>query len=49
MSGDEPEEIQTIKYSIKEAQNLIDDVNSPLAEARCVMGLMYALKKVAKS
>ena len=49
MSGGEPEEIQTIKYSIKEAQNLIDDVNSPLAEARCVMGLMYALKKVAKS
>lgn len=46
LSGDEPEEIKTRRYTVEEALTLINDEHSPLVEARCVMGLIYALKKL---
>ncbi len=45
-SGDEPEEISTQKFSKEEALDLVENENSPLSDARCVMGLHLALQRI---
>lgn len=44
--GDEPEPIEIIKVSPKEAKELIFDVDSPLTEARAIAALTLSMNKL---
>ena len=44
--GDEPEPINIVKVSPKEAKDLIFDVDSPLKEARAIASLTLAMNKL---
>ena len=46
LDGDEPEPINIVKVSPKEAKDLIFDVDSPLKEARAIASLTLAMNKL---
>ena len=46
LEGDEPEPINIIKVSPREAKELIFDIDSPLTEARAIASLTLAMNKL---
>ena len=46
LEGDEPEPINIIKVSPREAKDLIFDIDSPLTEARAIASLTLAMNKL---